>query len=207
MTFRPFRATRTAVTLVELLIGLAVVVACAMLAWPVVSGAFKIHRLRNGGDTIQTVCAEARLSAITSGQIHAFRFRAESPYYLVEAVPQADQNILPDLAAIEAGQAQGDMRPDAAIDWEQEGRQLPDGVLFVAVEDRSDQRDAVLNDLLTTDLATTAKPLLFYPDGTTSNATIILHNEQGYFLEIVLDGLAGTVSVSEPQKTKTIGGL
>lgn len=64
----------------------------------------------------------------------------------------------------------------------------------------------MLNDLLPGELDAPRKPLLFYPDGTTTNATIILQNNAGYFVEVVLDGPGGTVVVNEPSKTRSIGG-
>jgi len=205
MNCLPRSQTRQAMTLVEILIGLAVVVASAMLAWPVISGAFSIHRLRSAGETVEGACAEARLQAINTGQIYAFRFQTETPNFLVEAVPQANQEELLDFSDIDAPPSTGDLRPINSIDWTQEGQALPDDVSFVTIEARTDDRDVMLNELMPGDLNAPQKPLLFYPDGTTSNATIILHNQAGYYIEVVLDGLAGTVVAGEPYKTKAVG--
>jgi hypothetical protein len=208
MFIGPRKASRAGLKQTEVLIGVAVVIGCAMIAWPVLRGATRIHHLRTGSESVAAVCNEARMSAIGTAQIYAFRYKPESRYYLIEAVPPADPEELLDLSKLDEPNPTGDLRPDAAIDWEREGQALPDGVVFVTVEDRSDSKDAgfMLNELLPGNLEAPKKPLLFYPNGTTTNATIILHNDEGYYAEVVLDGEGGTVSVSEPYKTKTIGG-
>lgn len=206
MFIRPRKATRSGLKQTEILIGVAVVIGSVLIAWPVIRGALRIHHLRDGSKSVEAACTEARLSAIGTAQIYAFRYKPESPYFLIEAVPPADPNEMLDFSKIEEQTPTGDLRPDTAIDWEREGQTLPSGVVFVTVEDRSDHGDLILNDLLPGNLEAPKKPLLLYPDGTTTNATIILHNDEGYYAEVVLDGLGGTVSVSEPYKTKAIGG-
>lgn len=208
MSIRPRKSDRAGWKQNEILIGVAVVIVCFMIAWPVIRSATRIHHLRTGSEAVAAVCTEARLSAIGTAQIYAFRYKAESPYYLIEAVPQANPEDLLDLSKLDEPNPTGDIRPDTAIDWEREGKMLPDGVVFVTVENRSDKEDAMfmLNELLPGEMAAPKKPLLFFPDGTTTNATIILHNDVGYYAEVILDGEGGTVSVSEPYKTKSFGG-
>jgi hypothetical protein len=41
-----------------------------------------------------------------------------------------------------------------------------------------------------------SKPILFYPDGTTSTATILIKNDQARCMELHLRGLTGAVAVS-----------
>jgi hypothetical protein len=178
-----------------------------LLVWPVFRGAVNIHRLRDGSLSVVADCNEARLSAIGTAQIYAFRYRAESPHYLIEAVPPANPDSLPDFSKLDEEPSAGDLRPNRSIDWENEGQTLPEGVVFVTVENRSDEQgDVMLNDLMPGELEAPQKPLLFYPDGTTTNATIILQNQAGYYVEVVLDGKAGTVTASEPHPTVAVGG-
>lgn len=193
-------------TQVELMITLAVLAASILLVWPVISGAFKIHHLRDAGKIVQEACEEARLNAAGLGRILVFRFQPESPYFLIETAPTADLDAVLDFSNPDQENQIGKLRPAEEIDWEIEGKQLPPGNYFVTVENRNDEHDAMLDELLAVEgeLVAQQKPLLFYPDGTCSNATIILRSDQGSIIEITLDGTSGAVSLSEPFQTKTL---
>ena len=188
------------------MITVAVLVASIIISWPVISGAFKIHDLRDAGKIIEAACAEARVNAAGFKQIQVFRFKPESPYFLIEPAPPADLDAMLDFENIDEHKAIGNLRPIEEIDWELEGKQLPEGTYFVTIENRSDEHDVMLNELLppTTEMMAEQKPLLFYPDGSCSDATIILRSGQGSFLEIKLDGASGNVTASEPIETRDL---
>ena len=42
-----------------------------------------------------------------------------------------------------------------------------------------------------------SEPIFFYPDGTTSNAQLLLRNKEGRMIELFLHGLTGIVKVSD----------
>ena len=47
-----------------------------------------------------------------------------------------------------------------------------------------------------------SKPILFYPDGTTSSARLLLRNKQGRRIELALRGLTGVVTVGQLQSAE-----
>jgi hypothetical protein len=88
-------------------------------------------------------------------------------------------------------------------------RQLPEGVVFVAVEVQTDVRAMQLEQStgsaamppassLGSNTAQQMSPVLFYPDGTTSDARLALTNQyRTRFVVISLRSLTGVVKVSE----------
>ena len=68
------RRCRRGFTLFELMLVLALLVAFASIAAPMLRNSFAIERLRKGGDAVRTIWAKARLDAMRSGQTYVFRF-------------------------------------------------------------------------------------------------------------------------------------
>jgi len=80
-------------------------------------------------------------------------------------------------------------------------RELPEGVLFMPSEVETDVRSYEIQQQLQgqgTAGALEAPPVLFYPDGTTSDARVILTNEsQRLFVLVTLRSLTGITTVSK----------
>ena len=77
---------------------------------------------------------------------------------------------------------------------------LPETVLFVAGEvatddDRSGERS--IESLMEETRDSWSLPLLFYPDGTTSQAVVYVRNERQLYKRITLRALTGVGRVSE----------
>jgi hypothetical protein len=82
------------------------------------------------------------------------------------------------------------------------GEELPQGIRFLAGDSLETARSVdVEADLEAATSAsrdvTWSSPILFYSDGTTSTAEIILANEQGRAVRVSLRGLTGVAKVSE----------
>ena len=78
-------------------------------------------------------------------------------------------------------------------------RKLPKGVVFVGGTVKSDTRSVeIQQETQGTLMMQTAgmEPILFYPDGTTSDAEVSLSNEQQMYVRVTLRGLTGTSRVS-----------
>ena len=80
-------------------------------------------------------------------------------------------------------------------------RQLaPENVTFVAGEASLEARAETVDygtDSLGSVEADWSQPILFYPDGTTSTARLVLKNERDHSIELSLRGLTGAVTVSD----------
>jgi hypothetical protein len=78
------------------------------------------------------------------------------------------------------------------------GRRLPDGMTFHSSETQADARLAsasVDTAATTSGNALEPPPIVFYPDGSSSDAKLVLTNQR-FFVELRLRGLTGMVRVS-----------
>jgi len=180
---------RRAITLLEVLLVLALLVILSAMTWPALDRPMANQRLRKAADQVRTAWARARVEAMTTGQTFAFRCTIGENRFEIAAqagpeavdVPPADQaapaaasrrHTLPEDVRFAGGQTLFDGR--AAIFAQREGDAVPaDGQL--------------------------SEPILFYPDGTTSTATLILENRHQRQIEISLRGLTGVMTVGEPR--------
>ena len=180
---------RRAITLLEVLLVLALLVILSAMTWPALDRPMANQRLRKAADQVRTAWTRARVEAMTTGQTFAFRCTIGENRFEIAAqagpeavdVPPADQaapaaasrrHTLPEDVRFAGGQTLFDGR--AAIFAQREGDAVPaDGQL--------------------------SEPILFYPDGTTSTATLILENRHQRQIEISLRGLTGVMTVGEPR--------
>jgi hypothetical protein len=76
--------------------------------------------------------------------------------------------------------------------------QLPDGYAFIEGNRVLDARAAVSESEISGDgSSTTTPPILFYPDGTTSEATVTIGNQYGGRISVSLRGLTGVARMSD----------
>ena len=72
---------------------------------------------------------------------------------------------------------------------------LPDNVIFAAGDvATSAQAMAMLGSAKD---GAWSEPIMFNPDGTTSDASLLLQNDQGHTIRVTLRGLTGIASASE----------
>jgi prepilin-type N-terminal cleavage/methylation domain-containing protein len=175
-------AARRAFTLVEVMLVLVLLVVIASLTMPIFEGGFASVRLKRSTDQVLAAWSEARAQAIDSGQVFQFRFQPETGYYRTERWYAED--VLP---AIE---------PTTEIP---ENVALPDQIVFV-------EGDVEEFDPLTGEVVTLmaqggsdgwSSPILFFPDGSTSTASVLLRNDRKVFQRATLRALTGVGRVSE----------
>ena len=160
------------------------------VAAPLVEGSFSHARVKSGGEIVRGAWARARLAAIESGQIHVFRFEPKGSRYQIITL---DQLGMPgtEMPAPEDPNAE---RDDVDMLRLPQSR-LPDGVQFAA-GDISDSSQ-VLATLGATEQSAWSAPILFHPDGTTSDASIVLANAAQQTVRVTLRGLTGIANTSE----------
>jgi len=171
---------RTGVTLLELMLVLVLLIVVAGLAMPIFTGMARAARLRNGADQIRAAMAQARVRAITSGQIFALRYDLNAGTYTTSPYSQF----------IDANEASSEAQLVT------ESRSLPEGVRFFAGNSVTDNRSTLA---AREEQAAEEPAVLFYPDGTTSTAELQINNEEGSALVIALRGMTGTSIVSDVQ--------
>lgn len=206
MPTRPRRELGVGFTLFEMLLVLALLVALAGIAWPAIEGSFTSARLRTAADKIRTVWSEARLEAMRTGTIHEFRYVEEGRRFRVRpwtAEVLATATVISAQASLddEAQMPQGDMEAAFSEDV------LPDDITFAAGMQGIDQRASITAQAAGANLGvegTLSSPILFYPDGTTSDAVVHLKNEDNLFIRIALRGLTGISRASRLLTTEEL---
>jgi prepilin-type N-terminal cleavage/methylation domain-containing protein len=186
----PEVAERRGLTLIELLLAMALLVTIAGLAAPIVTNSFSSVRLRRAGDQVLTAWSKARARAVENGAVIQFRYQPETGAYRIEpwidvSKEESDPTNLQTASATEPSAETSD-----ADDAEQT---LPEAITFhsgrISAYDpvegtrRVDSLKSSGDDLST--------PLLFFPNGTTSSASIGLVNDRGQYLQLTLRGLTG----------------
>lgn len=195
MTAFPARRRRGGFTLLEVLLVLAIIVLLGALSWPALSGPLAVQRLKSGADDVRIQFVQARIDAVSKGRVFQFRFMPEGDRFLVESMPtpEAMTADVESAGSAEGGSLDGTLQDDVPVE---DG--LPKGVRFAGGSVASDLRAVAAlgqSTALSTTGASWSEPILFYPDGSTSTATVRLQNERGSAIEVSLRGATGVVSV------------
>jgi Tfp pilus assembly protein FimT len=224
-TGRRRQGTARGVTLMELVLVLALLVVAGSLAMPAVVGAFGGVRLRRAGDLVTTRWAEARAQAIETGVVYQFRFSPDSGKYRVEPWVSPEESAAGASATRRStanssgagtaggagGAAAGPVNSQTAASTSGEAAAsktlaesstietaLPEPITFqggqTAVQDRVRGERRV--DALQASGQAWSTPILFFPDGSASTATIVLQNDASQYLRLTLRGLTGVARAS-----------
>jgi prepilin-type N-terminal cleavage/methylation domain-containing protein len=187
---------RTGFTLIEILLVLAIIVAVAALSAPVLRGVIQDTRLRAAGETVRTEWTRAHVKAMKTGRIQVFRYELGGTKYSVQPWIAGDD-------ALESNaQATSSFDPPEKQDSANrgEGSELPEGTMFVGgdavVESRSISIEQAAADA-TQFQAEWSRPILFYPDGSTSDAFVLIANERDVGVRVELRGMTGTATLGE----------
>jgi Tfp pilus assembly protein FimT len=186
---------RRAMTLFEILLVLVLLVIVGSLAAPLFDGSFASLRLRRGADQVQAAWMEARLQAIQTGRTHQFLFQPDSGVYRVE-----QWQVIQDSAGMaDLSLAASDPNRSARTDWLPYQAELPEEIKFVEGDalmlDAANER--TVETLNQVGGAGWSAPILFFPDGTTSAASVVLRNERRLSQRVTSRALTGVARVSD----------
>ena len=193
-----FRAKgrRAGFTLIEIMLVLAILVAMGAIAWPSFTRAYESSKLKSAADKLMSVLGKARTQAMTSGQTQVFKFQLNSGAYIVEQLPD-------DAATLDANATSDtSMAPtsasSSASSGESPGCKLPEGYVFSNGNRVLDDRTAAAESAITSsNFDTSSPPVLFYSDGTSSQAELTIANQNGRSITITLRSLTGTAHMGE----------
>lgn len=214
---------RGAFTLLELLLVLALVAMMLAVAWPSLNRSLDTQRIKRGADLVRTHLLRARTKAMTSGEIFSFRFQINAGHFRVEqqsnlsgALESAGMAVSANTGAT-GGSSAGASAPTASSAGAKTGagapiatppidQELPEGVRFQSGEIIADPRagSVTINDRGSSSIldAAWSQPILFFPDGTATNAKIIVLGEGGRSITVELRSLTGGVKVGEIGRAK-----
>lgn len=181
---------RTAYTLIEMLIVLAVVAALAAMTWPAARRMLGRSGLREAAKQVRTALVRARLDAIETGVPHRFRYRAGTGRYEVVPLPLA----LDDEETPSAPTGTGQPRNDEATE-----QTIPAGVLFAEPGSLHEGSDASAASPLSGDAGWSASTI-FYPNGRSNDARVCIAGSSGAYVEVRLRGLNGSTRIGPVQR-------
>lgn len=203
-------------TLVEMLVVLAILVLLIGISWPSVHRLLSRSRVKEAAKHVRTELGEARLRAIESGTPQVFRFQPGTGFF--EVRPKEEETAGP--AVLKSALEQ---MSDETIDTEPitgaeivdptaYEKYLPEGMLFTGQEvaKKSSELEAAeglvgLSTAEMTEQQNWSEPIVFYPNGRTSNARIRVTDGNRYFVDVSLRGLTGTVRVGPMNRIEPAG--
>jgi type II secretory pathway pseudopilin PulG len=168
-------------TLFELLLVLGIFMVIVALATPFLARAFHAQALNNGADLVRASFDRARVQAIRTGNVYAFLYEPGTSSYTISPLINAYSLVNPSLS----GGASG----SPAI------KQLPQGLVFAGSAVSEDARAQFESEGASL-AARNMTPILFYPDGTSQDAYVLVANDQGHQIRIRLRGLTGMSSAA-----------
>ena len=207
-------------TLVEVLVVLVLLVVLGSLVVPVLTGSIASVRLRRAGDQVVTGWSRARAEAIESGQPYQFRFTPESGKFIIEpwtgllgeeglASQNSSSSSASSASASTSSTTTNASSSSTATKSSSESSEgtstastngaLPEEIVFkngeLAVEDYQSGERSVgsLQDAGESE----SIPILFFPDGTASEASVLITNGKKQFVRVTLRGLTGVGRASE----------
>jgi hypothetical protein len=175
---------------------LAIIVITTAFAWPALERPMADLRLRKAADVVRTEWARTRVKAMSKGETYLFYCAAASGQYRIQCQAGAEPVAAELLGGLAGSQTLSNTVPTTAA---AEEKTLPEGITFYAENLGLSVMDpAALGPMDSSlDSAVWSEPVMFYPDGTTSDAQLQLKNENDRVIELSLRGLTGTVSVGD----------
>ncbi len=188
---------RHAVTLLEVTLVLCVLVTLAAMSWPALRRPMASQRLRTAADAVRAAWGRARIEAMSSGQTVLFQYAIDGEYYSVQHRTSEEFSSDPASAGALAGpggQADGVATPHGPT------RKLPKDVTFISGETTAGTSAEIIG--LETEASAGgglgwSETIVFYPDGTATDARLVLKNEYDRCIELSLRGFTGVVTVGD----------
>lgn len=176
-------------TLIEVLLVMSLLVIIASITMPFLGNSFSRAHLNAADDLLRDALTRGRLTAMQSGEIQAFRCEPKGARFQLVAL---DKLSLPESSTPPADKSDGEHSAHDILRLAP--ARLPDDVIFASADVASSNQVAALYGSVS-DSGWSA-PIMFNPDGTTSDATILLQNNQNQTIRVTLRGVTGLVTSS-----------
>ena len=192
-----------AFTLLELLLVMAILAAMTSISIPIIAGLLSDRQLVRAAKLLREEMMLARVDAMRQGRVLMMDAQLETnvvriqPYVsLADSVNALDQTGTQ--SALLSGADQGTFTPVIQDPNDVRQIELPENSLVKQVAVVSAARAMEIQQAtLSNQSDGFSQPVLFYPDGTTSTAAIVLADESVGRITIKLRGITGEVSVSD----------
>jgi hypothetical protein len=180
----------------EMLLVLAILVVLAAAAAPALRGTMQDVKLRSAADTVRTEWTRAHVKAMKTGRIQVFRYELGGSKYAIQPWIAGDD-------ALESSGQSATGFASAAPEEEADqgiGSELPEGTMFIGGDTRMESRSLSIEQSVmdsTRFEAEWSRPILFYPDGSATDAFVLIANEREVGLRVDLRGMTGSAAVGE----------
>lgn len=194
-------------TLLELLLVLAVLSAIASVVIPQVGWVLGDRRLVAAADQLRVEMTRTRVDAMREGRVMMLEAMVESgelrikPFYsMTDSTEALDQT--GSQSALLSGAQQATVAVATPLETTEQTIELPEDTIVESVGVVSSARSAEIQQQnLSDQSAGWSQPILFYPDGTTSTAIIILKHATHGRLSVKLRGITGDVTIEDAEET------
>jgi prepilin-type N-terminal cleavage/methylation domain-containing protein len=197
------RPIRRGFTLVEVLLVMSLLVLLTALVLPALGGPLERARMRRAADQVRAAWTKARVEAMRSGGVQVFTYAPGGREYRIEPRSASPATFDP------AGGAALAVDPQVAAAVVE--AKLPEGVVFASDDDwlramSGEAADPVDDELLDplgglAGGAASSPPIFFFPDGTSSTASLVLRGRRGYCVDVSLRGLTGVAAMGEIRRS------
>lgn len=210
-------ARHAGLTLIEVVLVLSLLVIVSAVSMPYLDGAFSRAHLSGASDLVRGAWAQSRLEAMQSGEAQVFRFEPKGSRFQLTSLnklgtpensAQARQQQDETREAIASSkksdkETHGESSSSSDSDSERTPEDilrlgtesLPDDVIFAAADVSASNQVAAMFGGGADD--SWSDPIVFNPDGTTSNASVLLQNDRGETIRITLRGLTGVSTAGD----------
>jgi type II secretory pathway pseudopilin PulG len=186
---RPFRP---AYTLLEILLVLAIIVVAAAAVAPSFRRMARNSNLKAAAGEVRADLTRAHVLAMKSGRVQVFQYELGGRKFKIE----------PWIGDDEALEGKGTevatpatTNPDGTPKGE---RNLPEGIKFALGDASFESRGERIEQQLETSGGTEwSRPILFFPDGSSADAFLVVANEVEAAIRLDLRGMTGAVKVSD----------
>jgi prepilin-type N-terminal cleavage/methylation domain-containing protein len=186
---------RAGYTLIELLLVLAIIVVAAAAVTPSLRGVLRNAGLKAAANTVRAELTRAHVTAMKTGRTQVFQYELGGGKYKIQPWIGDDDALESPTGDTSSAPVPSPPAHSAAAD-----KTLSEGTKFTAgdalVESRSQRIDEELSGSGGSG-ATWSRPILFYRDGSASDAFIIVGNDHQAGIRIDLRGMTGAVKIGE----------
>ncbi|MFN0020530.1 MAG: prepilin-type N-terminal cleavage/methylation domain-containing protein [Pirellulaceae bacterium] len=190
----PARTLRRAFTLMEMLLVLAILIVLAAVATPVFYRSVRDATLRSAGEQVRTEWNKAHIKAMKSGQIQVFRFQPDGRKYQIEPYAAADDT----LDAASSVNTFATPHTPTSTDDPNSRFQLPEGIKFLEGMTAEEERAKAVEEAMgSSGGGAWSRPILFYPDGVSSDAWLVVADEHNSAIRVELRGLTGLAVIGD----------
>lgn len=181
----------------EILLVMAILVVIAALAAPALLNALKDQRLRAGADQVRAEFSKSHVRAMKTGRIQMFRYQMGGSGFQVLPWTSGDESLESNDAAMSQAAFVESGGGSQSASLPPGGKMLPDGVVFAGGDAVLEGRSALIESEVSGNSGDWSRPILFYPDGSSSDAFVILAGEREVGMRVSLRGLTGSSMVSD----------